>query len=453
MKIAYCILVLSLLFGTFVSHVQAVSPIPGHRFAFLNHFQREFTEEESQYIATHYDLAVIGLQTGPMITSGKRIKEINPNIKLFVYFPTSIRHKGARYGQDVFKESWYLHDFSGNRILKGQTVSLEWVDLTQADYIDWARQTILGFLPQVPYDGAVYDNAGPIGVVNDSWLDVLTQEKLNAWNTSQLQYLRNMTTNLNSRNKILIYNGIHRAPSKINRTLSYLDITNGTLNENFCYGQDPSINYDYRVVAKEYQLEDIDLQLSIGNQQKFVLQKINWEGNLSTLPATEQKRLGNYCYGIFLMGHVPGYTFFKFGDGYSLSLRPQEYRVNAETIDLPLGNPTASYHKSDWLLSRRFQNGYVVVNLDTTSATWTAPQRLKKFVSQSNYQQITQNQQIAIAPQTAMYFLLPNTLVENPADLNNDGHVNLTDFNRLLSGYGTTYGLSHFNQLLANYGD
>ncbi len=39
-----------------------------------------------------------------------------------------------------------------------------------------------------------------------------------------------------------------------------------------------------------------------------------------------------------------------------------------------------------------------------------------------------------------------------PGDLTGDGHVNLADFNRLISGYGTTYHLSHFNQLMANYG-
>ena len=38
-----------------------------------------------------------------------------------------------------------------------------------------------------------------------------------------------------------------------------------------------------------------------------------------------------------------------------------------------------------------------------------------------------------------------------PGDLNHDTFVNLADFNRLLSGYGTTYNLSHYNQLVANY--
>lgn len=37
-------------------------------------------------------------------------------------------------------------------------------------------------------------------------------------------------------------------------------------------------------------------------------------------------------------------------------------------------------------------------------------------------------------------------------DLNNDGHVNLADFNKLVSGYGTTYNLNHYNRLIANYG-
>ncbi len=42
----------------------------------------------------------------------------------------------------------------------------------------------------------------------------------------------------------------------------------------------------------------------------------------------------------------------------------------------------------------------------------------------------------------------PSTL---PGDFNGDGHVNLADYNSLVSSYGTSYNLSHYNQLLANY--
>jgi len=434
-------------------------PLPGHRFVFVNNPRREFTEEESQYIATHYDLAVVGFQSDPMIASAKRIKEINPDIKLFVYFPTSIRQDGARYGQDIFKEEWYLHDSAGNRIKKGQSKSLEYVDLTQDDYIDWARRTVLDFLAQPPFDGAVFDNANPIGVVNNNWLDLISQQKLDDWNESQLRYLRNMTTNFNNRNKILIFNGIHRAKGKVDRTLSHLDITNGALNENFCYGQDNE--GDLGVVPKELQLEDIDLQLSIGNRQKYVLQKINWEGELSSLPEEMQVRLGNYCFGIFLMGHVPGYTFFKFGDGYNLNLRPEEYLINAEAINAPLGAPTNNYQNDDWLITRKFTNGYVIVNLDTKPNSWTTPTVLNYYTN-GMYTQIQANKSIPMPPQSAKFFIIQPSVNTSPSpsashntiagDFNNDGHVNLADYNLLISGYGTTYNLSHYNQLLSNYG-
>jgi len=44
---------------------------------------------------------------------------------------------------------------------------------------------------------------------------------------------------------------------------------------------------------------------------------------------------------------------------------------------------------------------------------------------------------------------LPSSL---PGDLNSDGNVNLADYNKLVSGYGTTYNLSNYNQLIAHYG-
>lgn len=48
------------------------------------------------------------------------------------------------------------------------------------------------------------------------------------------------------------------------------------------------------------------------------------------------------------------------------------------------------------------------------------------------------------------YLLPPPPAVAG--DLNGDGHINLADYNLLVSGYGTKYTLADYNQLVANYG-
>lgn len=44
------------------------------------------------------------------------------------------------------------------------------------------------------------------------------------------------------------------------------------------------------------------------------------------------------------------------------------------------------------------------------------------------------------------------SLTNKPGDLNNDGVVNFIDFNELITYFGTTYNLGHFNDLITNFG-
>lgn len=435
MKTIKTILVL-IIFVTILGYYPspALATVPtmhGQLFAWANNPRRELNEEEAQFLAHNYDLVVIGFQGDPQATSARRIKEINPNIKLLVYFPTSIRQIGAHYGQAEFKEEWYLHDFSGNRINKTSTIQL--IDLTNPDYREWARTTVIGFLNLAPYDGVVFDNANPISAEMGNLRNLITEEKLNAWNEARTQYLTSMTNILNNRNKLLIYNGIHRARSKTNRTLSTLDFTNGALNENFCYGQNNAGNLEF--VSKELQLEDVNLQKNIGQSGKVVLQKVNW-GGFDQASEEERRKVGRYCYGIFLMGHVPDYTFFKFGQGYNLFANPEEYKTRPLEADLLFTQPIGTYQRQNWLLSRKFSNGYVVLNLDSVPNTWVAPEKLELWNNNAYQKTVAQGESHAVNPETADYFLKPTA--KKAGDLNGDGKVDIFDYNILVSDFGKT---------------
>lgn len=358
-----------------------LNPPTSSRFAFINHPKREMSEEELQYVAKNYDIVVVGNQNKPMTTEANRLKQINSSIKVYLYFPTSIRQDiETNYGNDVFKEEWYLHKPNGERIAK--TPSLDFIDLTNSEYRAWAESTILGFLNDAPYDGVLSDNANPLGAEGPwNWLNFIGQEKINSWNEARTNYLTRLQRILEARGKKLVYNGISRSLVKTNRTLGTLEFTHGALNEGFCYGQNSS---GYNVVlSKDLMLEDIDLQRSIGLQKKLVFQKVNIEPSLKS-------KYGKYCYGAFLMGYVPGYTYFKYGEGYSLAVFPEEYKLSPSEVEMPLGSPMANYKRQDWLIYREFKGAWVLVNLGDSHVKWTNPD---------------DNEVITIAPQDARFIV------------------------------------------------
>ncbi len=404
------------------------SILKGQHFVWAQHSQRELTEKEIQFVANNYDLVVVGNQNKPMDKEVNRIKEINPNIKILVYFPTSVRQKTAKYGANEFKEEWYLHNFTGGRIPK--TRSLDFVDLTNEEYIEWARLTTIEFLRLAPYDGFVFDNANPIGVVTGSqtnWLKLITKEKLNDWNKARENYLARMTRIMDNRNKVLIYNGIHRLPSKVNRTLDTAKFTHGALNEAFCYGK-VGTEKTLRFYPKELLLEDIDLQFKLGNENKYVLQKVNWE---------EGDKYMSFCYSVFLMGYVPNYTYFKHGKSYNLVQTPDEYKIKPKEYKLLFNNPKKNYIKKNWILSREFENGWVIVNLGKNEDVWILPEKLELWQNGQLKTILLQNTKYKINGKNSTFFLKPGMKIIDPQDFDKDLDVDIDDVVLLVSNFET----------------
>lgn len=334
----------------------------GHRFAFVSHSRRELNDNELLFLSKNYDLIVLGNQTKPMDTEARKIKALNPNIKIFMYFPTAIRHKTAIYGKDTFDESWYLRDKSLNKIYIGVANNMAYIDLRNPKYVDWARTNINQLLGLADYDGVVFDNASPEIAAPDM------VETTKTWGPALQKYIQENTKMLASSNKLLIFNGISRYYHGKTRNLDQMTMTSGALNEFFCYGRDDSGNAS--IFPSDLQLEDIELQRSLAQQGKYVFQKVN-------IPVELTNRYGKYCYGLFLMGNVPGKTFFKYGNGYNLNVYPEEYQTLLAEYSLDLGQPVAEYRQDHDILWRQYKNFFVVVNLGNSSKTWINPRDQK----------------------------------------------------------------------------
>lgn len=102
------LLILNLLFPT-PSPAYEVTPYSGHKFIWVKNNRAGFTEAEMQILARDYDLIVIGNQhAGGNKTieyqDVKRLKEINPNVPIFLYFPTKKRATSSDWGHETFKD-------------------------------------------------------------------------------------------------------------------------------------------------------------------------------------------------------------------------------------------------------------------------------------------------------------------------------------------------------------
>ena len=166
------------------------------------------------------------------------------------------------------------------------------------------------------------------------------------WNNGLSALLAETKTRLG--NRLVIYNGIgvdqFTSPT---RGLEHLAYTDGTTTERFAIETDGSISPTL--------LADIELMRT--NKDRFLLMKSNLKDDRD-FPL--QERTARFSYGSFLMGWVPGKSFFKFA--------ADDFYTSAELEDTPVetrrstGSPLDEYKFAGNLLYRRFQKALVIVN-------------------------------------------------------------------------------------------
>lgn len=325
----------------------------------------QFSDEHINYIAKNYDILVFSRMHGngdkeKHHEATRRIKQINPNITILAYIPTSIRHDTDTFGESSFKDEWYLRRSNGDRIAQSEGY---YVDLSNSDYRNWVLDIISDWFAVAPYDGVAFDNGNKIegGARKDELVDAIGETRLSEFNDGFTLLYKKAKKRFAE--KIVLFNGIADHDFIRNRSLDTLDLLGYALNEKFCYTrsgrQDKSVN-----------LEDIKIMQDYAAKGKTVLQKTNHPLEWDDDPSLYKKRddAARFCFGVFLLGYEPGRSYYKYGHAYGVSYGKDNYKdeikENALEINLDLGKPIKPYESDGEIYKRKFQRAWVLVNLD-----------------------------------------------------------------------------------------
>ncbi len=366
----------------------------------LRHFswigvpQRQFTDDEIAKIATQSAIEVIPKfhaqwDYNRHHLDADRLKRYNKSLKVLVYqsarfvFPKSMPYE---YTQG-FRDEWLLLAESGPTA--GQPVSLNETDKENILYMDLSkpelRAWVIGKVRQYMnlnmsdgtplYDGIALDSARFIAdakptanpIYNQRWYDMLSLEKINAWNEGMRLLLQEFKAAFP--NKMIVYNGFEDKVISQNRNLSLFEYVDAGLNEDFCI-HGPIETREYLTTDQIQADIDLMVQYAKRDQGKILLQKTNFsDARNADEFARGHNDMARYCYGIFMLGAYGDRTYFKSGGFY-----------NSEEVDqfalegrIRLGVQKGDYKREGDLFSRVFDNGFVYVNTGSSISTFNAP--------------------------------------------------------------------------------
>ena len=343
-----------------------------NKFIWVSSPGRQFTEQEFIQLAQNYQIIIISNAHGnydfeSYNEAARRLVFLNPNIKVFPYYNTTRRFDIINSGTG-FNNNWYLKDLSGNLVYDdGDTNRTHpYYDLSNANYRAWAVSFIANWVNQAPFAGIALDDANPQEL--QSWIDQVGQAKASAWNAGRVEFVRQVKEALGS--KLVIYNGITSDYSE------FLDnnSADGALNEMFCYQRNSQ-----DIFGKTKQINQIEFMRRYTRKGKILLEKTNLNPNpqksANPTPALQEKQhISRLCLASFLMGYVPSKTYYKAGPGYRTDLG--EIETNALESGLDFGNPVEDYQTEGKLLKRKFENGWVFINFESTPENVRVPERL-----------------------------------------------------------------------------
>ena len=433
------------------------APPPDVKFIWVGS-ENQFTDTERKYIADTYKIFVFneqhaGFDYALHHEDARQLKTINPNLQVFEYFKSTIHKDAIIYGQSGYTDAYRLKDNNGIEIDFSQSTPKgckrfgSYSDLSNPAYHQWVLDILTEWFASTPYDGVAFDTADllhtdetPLGcgaLSNKTWGELMGTARITAFN----QGLQNLLKKVKTRfpNKLIIYNGIIASEIDPLRNTQLLQNSDMVLNERFC------MNLDDTMKTKQEMIEDMDLMKTIANTNKKVLEKTN---HPMTWDPEKVAWLGRFCYGSFLLGYEPGSSYYKYGYGYGVKsdYPVSEITENAKEINLAIGTPIGDYTiQPNDVLKRKFTNGYIYVNMETTTRNITAPITLVLMNGGIKGQTYQQGQTVTIPPQDALFLLKPAlaststpTPTGKPGDLNGNSKVDILDYNILIADFGKT---------------
>ena len=326
----------------------------------------------------------------------RRLNAARRDVRVFPYFSTKYWFERNEWGVELDPD-WLLRDNEGELVpkLRGgeEQDDGRFIDLANPDYRDWALEVIASWLEAAPYAGVSFDAADPIGDNDpeeiERWTALIGPERIAAYNEG-IRDLLDRAGDLVGPDGEVIYNGI--APNPIRgtgRDLDLLEVADGALDEKFC------IDRKGEPLAID---EDLALMADVEDDRLFL--RTNLPEGLSP---EDRDRLRRLCVGTFLLGWVPGRTFFQIGDTYTTD---QLVAENAPEVEVDVGRPTGPAEGTT-VRTRPFANGLIVVNLGGSPATFEMPSPLSAMEGGRTADRYEAGASVTIDPLDALLLVTP----------------------------------------------
>lgn len=334
----------------------------------------QLSDRQYRSIAASYSVVVLakfhaGWDIERHHAAVRRLKELNPDLKVFGYMSTKYWFDANRWGADAIDPAWFLRDDTGAvvRLTKASydpdSKSLgTYVDTANPAYRSWVLGVARSWMAAAPYDGIRFDAADPIGDYGDrdvaKWERLLSPKRIDAYNDGIVTLLSDARSALAP--GLVLFNGISPGPIRgPGRDIDLLDVTDGAMNETFC-------------LSASGDLLDIEADIEIMQHHPDKLLQLRTPSPVGTIAPTDQRRLERLCVASFLLGWQPGASFFNMGAGYGTDQLDQQ----PLDIDLDLGGPTEAMQQDGGARRRRFEHGAVYVNLGTQPVSVELPTRM-----------------------------------------------------------------------------
>jgi len=351
--------------------------------AHMGKLSGSFTDEEAQFLATHFPLIVIEKTQGvrvekhvekPSYEAARQLKKYNPDTKVLFYLNTFIAYPMYDAHQAFIDHpEWTLKDKNGNNVLvRGRLLRY---DLSKPDLREWWSNICRDAVTQAPFDGIFADAIPQLSMAKQNNIRRWGKEKFHTLEAGLDAMLRQTMKKIGP-DKHLIYNGLRgKLDAWKDGGTRYLDVATGAMVEHF--GHYSGRNKDGKIIP-EQMAADIELIRQAGKAGKIIVVK-GWPKSIEKLGPPKKKQLHDeyakiarkeitFPLAAFLIA-AEKYAYFAYAwnyhhDGGWLEWYPE--------YDKPLGPPKGPAKRNGWIYTRQFKHASVWLDIENEKAkiTW-----------------------------------------------------------------------------------